>query len=670
MPVCHRTSTGDPCRELELAARTEHRDQHLEQVDERCEHRPEGYDDVLDLRRIGARLAGESVEYRARVVRVALRQVLPLCVHVDAGNPFQDLCGFGVAVDASGAVDVVRRHAPQREVREVGERGCRPGGDHPGELPLAHQSVRDRQVAQDPRDVARRDPRDELDVRFVGEQRTRLRMIEGRPDPDVVAVIGQSSGDVDELHQVTADGAHEKRGHQRRVIPAIRWVFTLRLRAEKSDISLVTNHKASELNTSRARRPSRSSPVASADCGRLMNDAGTKFGWALFVAAAAAAAGRRRVAFFLCGCALARTFAWCAFLTACPTIVWPVCFFALCYAVLCVVAALNLAAPLVVVPGGAGCDSGGFGAPTTGRGVKGGEVTTGLGLCCTGTGTSARGAGVKVIATTTDGTGGVFENGIVVVGTPGTVVVVVVVTGSERAALTELSRPAQPDMPVGIALIVNPGSTTETVPVFDRVANRAGSVGVGQDLERADRAIGHPPGHRPELLDVADQERGTGLGVEAAGEVADRLRPNRRGRCDRRRRCGRELVVEEGSGAAVVVESAGGGRLIVTLTGSKSRLDFGILISPFLPIVAAAAPVVDIPATVNVGVYTERSSEIRSAPGIGDDGARTRRDQRSDNRDSEREGSTNRKSTLPCLLPPHRSVLHAQERVGRTGYDR
>ena len=73
---------------------------------------------------------------------------------------------------------------------------------------------------------------------------------------------------------------------------------------------------------------------------------------------------------------------------------------------------------------------------------------------------------MKVIATTTEGTGGVFENGTVVVGTPFTVVVVVVVTGRASAALTELSSPAQPDMPVGIALIVNPGSTTETVPVL------------------------------------------------------------------------------------------------------------------------------------------------------------------------------------------------------------
>jgi hypothetical protein len=73
---------------------------------------------------------------------------------------------------------------------------------------------------------------------------------------------------------------------------------------------------------------------------------------------------------------------------------------------------------------------------------------------------------VKVIVATIDGTGGVSVSGDVVVETLGLVVVVVVVTGNDSALLTALSRPAQPDMPVGIAATVKPGSTTETEPVF------------------------------------------------------------------------------------------------------------------------------------------------------------------------------------------------------------
>src|ERR1700753_102792 len=57
------------------------------------------------------------------------------------------------------------------------------------------------------------------------------------------------------------------------LIPAIRWVRSRRDDAENSDSSVVTNHSARGLQPSRAGRPTRSSPVASADWGRLMNAA-------------------------------------------------------------------------------------------------------------------------------------------------------------------------------------------------------------------------------------------------------------------------------------------------------------------------------------------------------------------------------------------------------------
>src|SRR3954464_10903534 len=113
---------------------------------------------------------------------------------------------------------------------------------------------------------------------------------------------------------------------------------------------------------------------------------------------------------------------------------------------------------------GSGVKVGGCG--TTGGGGDFGGFCGGCG-CCTGGSSTACGAGVNVIATTTDGIGGSASGGIVVgVGDPpGWGGGGVVVTGSASASFTAPSRPPHPGALTGTASTVKSGSTIETVPV-------------------------------------------------------------------------------------------------------------------------------------------------------------------------------------------------------------
>ena len=76
-------------------------------------------------------------------------------------------------------------------------------------------------------------------------------------------------------------------------------------------------------------------------------------------------------------------------------------------------------------------------------------------------------------------------------------------------------------------------------------------------------------------------------------------------------------VVGAGPGAGAAGSAGGGcGRSMFTTTGSKVRLDFGILMRPFFSIVAAPRPVVRMPASVNDGVDTVRFISTSSTPGF------------------------------------------------------
>ena len=77
----------------------------------------------------------------------------------------------------------------------------------------------------------------------------------------------------------------------------------------------------------------------------------------------------------------------------------------------------------------------------------------------------------------------------------------------------------------------------------------------------------------------------------------------------------------------------GSGRFICTSTGWNERLDCGMSICPFCRTVAEPEPIVDIPATVNDGVNTDRCIDTVTSPAFVIDRARARCHQWCDHRD-------------------------------------
>ena len=225
-----------------------------------------------------------------------------------------------------------------------------------------------------------------------------------------------------------------------------------------------------------------------------------------------------------------------------------------------------------------------------------------------GAGAAASGAGLNVSATTMDGIGGLALAGkVVVVVLPGPVVVVVVVTGNASAEFNAPSSPPHPAAPVGTASSVNPESTIDTEPVLVEYPTAPCAL--------VPATTWNGPTMQPVIVPVCVQISSKSPAINAAPLVGSS--PPVKSLVATA--CTVAVVgagLEEVEGSVELDASAGCGRLTGTTTGSNVRLAFGILMTPFFCIDAAPKPVVDIPATVKLGVETVRFIVTSISPGL------------------------------------------------------
>lgn len=209
---------------------------------------------------------------------------------------------------------------------------------------------------------------------------------------------------------------------------------------------------------------------------------------------------------------------------------------------------------------------------------------------------------MNVSDNTTAGTGGPLFGSIVVVGADwlNCVVVVVVVTGSDSASLIAFSYPPHPEVAVGIELTVKPGSTIETVPVSDEYGIAPCA------LVRVTTWKG--PTGQLFIVGACDQSNSISPATNAA-PLAGSMPPSKSlvaTACT--------LTTAGELDADELDEPGESGKLTWTSTGWNERLDCGIVIRPFGVTVAEAEPMLDMPATVNVGVNTDRCIEMVTSP--------------------------------------------------------